>query len=284
MKPLLVTVTGHRTNTLKHQLMHYKNEIKDAFIVAYEHENSDKSTKEEVEEIAKEQGFKIHTVRTHRPFDWEQVTNIYNEIKDKYPDDWWIISDDDELQIYWEPIEDLIQDCEKHGWEYVSGGFVDRIGLEGTFPEINPESNLWETFPVAAFFRYPLSKACPNKTCLAKGRIKVSNGQHYIKEGQNVVWGAKGWLHPKRYPVNRNFVQVHHFKWDDTVFQRLLDVANVKQKYAYSEEYQLMYDSIKNNNFRIDINNSNFFAMNIPEKNYQAYTHWGRLKNLILHI
>ena len=284
MKPLLFTVTGHRTNTLKHQLMHYKNEIKDAFIVAYEHENSDKSTKEEVEEIAKEQGFKIHTVRTHRPFDWEQVTNIYNEIKDKYPDDWWIISDDDELQIYWEPIEDLIQDCEKHGWEYVSGGFVDRIGLEGTFPEINPESNLWETFPVAAFFRYPLSKACPNKTCLAKGRIKVSNGQHYIKEGQNVVWGTKGWLHPKRYPVNRNFVQVHHFKWDDTVFQRLLDVANVKQKYAYSEEYQLMYDSIKNNNFRIDINNSNFFAMNIPEKNYQAYTHWGRLKNLILHI
>lgn len=116
MKPLLVTVTGHRSNTLKHQLMHYKNDIKDAFIVAYEHENSDKSIRDEVEQIAKETGFKIHTVRTHRPFDWEQVTNIYNEIKDKYPDDWWIVSDDDELQVYWEPIEDLIQDCDKHGW------------------------------------------------------------------------------------------------------------------------------------------------------------------------
>lgn len=284
MKPLLVTVTGHRSNTLKHQLMHYKNDIKDAFIVAYEHENSDKSIRDEVEQIAKETGFKIHTVRTHRPFDWEQVTNIYNEIKDKYPDDWWIVSDDDELQVYWEPIEDLIQDCDKHGWEYVSGGFVDRIGQEGTFPEIKPDSNLWELFPVASFFRYPLSKACPNKTCLSKGRIKLSNGQHYIMEGQNTVWGSRGWLHPQRYPINRNLVQVHHFKWDDTVFQRLLDVANVKQKYAYSEEYQLMYDSIKSNNFRIDINNPNFFAMNIPEKNYQAYKHWGRLKNIILHI
>ena len=49
MKPLLVTVTGHRTNTLAHQLNHYKDEIRDAFIVVYEHENSDKTTKAEVE-------------------------------------------------------------------------------------------------------------------------------------------------------------------------------------------------------------------------------------------
>ena len=284
MKPLLVTVTGHRTNTLAHQLNHYKDEIRDAFIVVYEHENSDKTTKEEVEDIAKKKGFKIHTVRTHRPFDWEEVTRIYNEIKDLYPNEWWIVADDDELQLYWEPIEDLIDDCEKHGWEYVSGGFVDRIGPDGTFPEIKPDSNLWELFPIASFFRYPLSKACPNKTCLAKGRIKVSNGQHYIMEGQNVVWGTKGWLHPKRYPINRNLVQVHHFKWDQTVFQRLLDVAQIKQDYAYSSEYQMMYDAIKDNNFKIDINNPNFHTDVVPKPDYYSYRKWGYLKNLILHV
>lgn len=284
MKPILVTVTGHRTNTLKHQLNHYKNDVKDAFIVVYEHENSNKSTKDEVEQIAKEEGFNIHTVRTHRPFDWEQVTNIYNEIKNIYPNDWWIIADDDELQLYWEPIEDLIQDCDKHGWEYVSGGFVDRIGPYGTFPEIKPDSNLWELFPIASFFRHPLSKACPNKTCLAKGHIKLSNGQHYIMEGQNTVWGTKGWLHPKRYPINRNLVQVHHFKWDQSVFQRLLDVAQINQKYSYSHEYQLMYEAIKNNNFQIDLHNPEFHAQYSPNPVYSEYLKWNHLKNLILHI
>lgn len=284
MKPILVTVTGHRTNTLKHQLRHYKNDVRDAYIIVYEHENSNKSTKDEVEAIAKEEGFKIHTVRTHRPFDWEEVTRIYNEIKDLYPNDWWLIADDDELQLYWEPIEELIEDCEKHGWEYVSGGFVDRIGLDGTFPEIKPDSNLWQLFPIASFFRQPLSKACPNKTCLAKGRIRVSNGQHYIMEGKNVVWGTRGWLHPKRYPINRNLVQVHHFKWDNTVFQRLLDVANIKQDYAYSNEYQIMYNAIKDNNFKIDISNPIFCSMEIDRPDYFAYSKWGHLKNKILHL
>ena len=41
--------------------------------------------------------------------------NLLNEVKDLYPNDWWQIADDDELQLYWEPIEDLIKDCEKHG-------------------------------------------------------------------------------------------------------------------------------------------------------------------------
>ena len=205
-------------------------------------------------------------------------------VKDLYPNDWWQIADDDELQLYWEPIEDLIKDCEKHGWEYVSGGFIDRIGLEGTFPQIQPDSNLWELFPVACFFRYHLSKACPNKTCLAKGKIKVSKGQHYIMEGSNVIYGTASWSHPKRYPIYRNFVQVHHFKWDYTVFQRLLDVANVKQEYAYSSEYQLMYDAIKENNFRIDIKNPQFHSMHIPKPDYFSYEKWGKLKNLILHI
>jgi hypothetical protein len=129
MKPLLVTVAGHRTNTLKHQLNYYKDKIRDAFIVVYEHENSDKKKSEEINEIVKEFGFKIHTIRTHRPFDWEKVTNIYNEIKMNYPNDWWIISDDDELQVYWKPIEDIINDCEKNGWQFVTGGFVELVGL-----------------------------------------------------------------------------------------------------------------------------------------------------------
>ena len=83
---------------------------------------------------------------------------------------------------------------------------------------------------------------------------------------------------------SRNLVQVHHFKWDQTVFQRLLDVAQIEQDYAYSSEYQMMYDAIKDNNFKIDINNPNFHTDVVPKPDYYSYIKWGYLKNLILHV
>ena len=50
------------------------------------------------------------------------------------PNDWWIVSDDDEIQIYPKPIEEMIDECEEKGWEFIT---VDSwIGLErmGVFP------------------------------------------------------------------------------------------------------------------------------------------------------
>ena len=29
------------------------------------------------------------------------------------PDDWWIVADDDELQLYSKPIETIVQECEE---------------------------------------------------------------------------------------------------------------------------------------------------------------------------
>ena len=44
------------------------------------------------------------------------------------PYDWWIVSDDDEIQIYPKPIDEMIDECEIAGWEFITGGFLDRIG------------------------------------------------------------------------------------------------------------------------------------------------------------
>ena len=93
------------------------------------------------------------------PFNWEKVTEYYNEVKLLKPNDWWIVADDDELQLYSKPIETIVQECEEFGYEFVTGGFVDRIGDNGDFPKITKESNIWEEMPEAGFFRYPLSKS-----------------------------------------------------------------------------------------------------------------------------
>jgi hypothetical protein len=284
MKPKLITVTGHRTNTLRHQLNHYKDKVSDAFIVVYENADSPKNLTDEIKEITKEFGLGIHSVKIHRPFDWVEVTNQYNITKNLFPNDWWLVADDDELQVYWKDIEDIITECEENGWKYVSGGFVDRIGATGNFPEIERDSNLWKLFPVAGFFRYPMSGACPNKVTLCKGNIELTSGQHYIRENNKNIYGPAGWNHPWRYPIRQNFVQVHHFKWDNTVLERLIDVVKVEKDYSYSHEYRRMYEMIAKSNFKIDINNKNFFCQFSPEPNYEDYKFWKKLTNIILHI
>jgi hypothetical protein len=284
MKPKLVTVTGHRTNTLRHQLNHYKDKVSDAFIVVYENADSPKNLADEIKEITKEFGLGIHSVKTHRPFDWGEVTNQYNITKNLFPDDWWLVADDDELQVYWKDIEDIIAECEENHWKYVSGGFVDRIGATGNFPEIERDSNLWKLFPVAGFFRYPMSGACPNKVTLCKGNIELTSGQHYIRENNKNIYGPTGWNHPWRYPIRQNFVQVHHFKWDSTVLDRLIAIAKVNKDYSYSNEYKRMYEMIAKSGFKININDTNLFCQFSPEPNYEDYKFWRKLTNIILHI
>lgn len=284
MKPILVTVAGSRSNTLAHQLQHYAPLTSGAFIVIYQHEKTSNQTCEEIRDIAKQFGAEIYAVRTHRPYDWEQVTRLYNEVKNQFPDSWWLVADDDELQVYWDEPQNIIRDCDQNGWKYVTGGFIDRIGQNGVFPKIEPDSNLWELFPVAGFFRYPLSRACPNKVTLCKGSIQVTNGQHYVRIDGKDQYGPKGWQHPWRYPVYKEFVQVHHFKWDETAAERIKAVAEVNQSYSFSDEYRKMYDAIRERNFRIDVENPQYGCQHMQKNDYWEYRLWKKLTNLILHV
>ena len=281
----LVTVTGSRTNTLQHMLNHYNDLVDEIYIVVYEWDGF--STYDAVSEIVKKfPKAQIVKRAIKEKFNWEYVTQLYNETKLLHPNDWWVVSDDDEFHIYPKPIKELISDCEKNGWEFVTGGFIDRIGENGEFPQINEHTNIWTQFPLAGFFRYPMSGACPNKVCIMKGNIKVSSGQHYaeFEDGTN-SWGTK---HLKRYPIGRGdgLIQVHHFKWDDTCVERIKAVADIKKEYAFSTEYQSMYKAIQWNNFKIDINNPNFMIEELLGKSYDFndYSKWNKLTKIITKI
>jgi hypothetical protein len=281
----LVTVTGSRTNTLHHMLNHYNDLVDEIYVVVYEWDGF--STYDIVYQIVKEFP-KVKIVRREikEKFNWEYVTQLYNETKLLHPNDWWVVSDDDEFHIYPKPIRELISDCEENDWEFVTGGFIDRIGENGEFPQINKHTNIWTQFPLAGFFRYPMSGACPNKVCIMKGFIKISSGQHYaeFKDGTN-SWGTK---HPKRYPIGRGegLIQVHHFKWDSTCVDRIKAVADIKKEYAFSTEYELMYNAIQWNNFKIDINNEEFSIekMTTQLSDFSDYSKWNRLSKKITKI
>jgi hypothetical protein len=219
-----------------------------------------------------------------RIFDWERVTYLYNKIKSEHPDDWWVIADVDEFQIYSKTIYEIVDECEENGWEFVTGGFLDRVGSNGTFPKIYENDSIWKQFPMVGFFRYPISNACPNKVTLCRGKIEICNGQHYAIIDGHTTWRWQGWNHPLRYPVDKNFTQVHHFKWDYSCKRRLKDVVNIKKDYAFSDEYKNMYDYLKNNNFKIDINNKNYYFENLPIFGYEYYRNWQQLTKKIISI
>ena len=278
--PNLVTVVGENTHILPHMLKHYENIIDKAYVCVYR-QNENDNILNEIEDL----GIEPFMVFTEDKYNWNRVTEIYNTVKQTKPNDWWIVADDDELQVYPDDIDTIIKDCERYGYDFVTGGFLDRIGIDGIFPEVTRDTNIHKAFPMAGYFRYPMSKACTNKVTLMKGYQDVTSGQHYalFKDGTN-SWGSG---HPKRMPVNEVFVQVHHFKWDQTCIERIKKVADNKKEYSFSDEYRVMYESIKDSNWKINVNNPEYLVENLKNFHYidyNDYTNWSVLKNKIVAI
>ena len=276
----LVTVVGQNTHILPHMLKHYENKVDKIYVVVYRQHDND-GILEEVEEL----GIKPFWIVTDKKYHWERVTDIYNTVRAKKPNDWWIISDDDELQVYPTDIEDIIKTCEKRNKTFATGGFLDRIGENGNFPLVTRETDIHKAYPNAGFFRYPMSGACPNKVTLAKGFQKITSGQHYalFEDGQN-SWGNK---HPLRLEVEECFTQVHHFKWDSTCVDRIKLVADNNKKYSYSEEYKKMYDAIKDSQWKINIKKTEYLVEKLKDFtyiNYNDYSKWKHLTKLIINI
>ena len=276
----LVTVVGRNTHILPHMLKHYEGKVDKMYVAVYRQDEND-GVLEEVLDL----GIKPCIVTTEEKYNWERVTALYNYIKRTKPNDWWIVSDDDELQVYPYEISDIIKECEKYNFDFVTGGFLDRIGPDGIFPEVTRDTDIHSAFPYAGFFRYPMSKACPNKVTLMKGFQDVCSGQHYatFKDGTN-SWGKE---HPKRMPIEEVFTQVHHFKWDSTCVERIKEVADINKPYAYSEEYKTMYDAIRVFDWKIDICNPEFKVEklnNFSYIDYMDYTKWNLLRDKIVTI
>ena len=276
----LVTVTGSRTNTLWHMLSYYKDRVDEIYVVVYEWDGF--STYDDVLAITKQfPNVRIVDRVVAEKYNWEMVTTLYNKTKMLHPNDWWVVADDDEFHKYSKDLYEIVSDCDKNGWELVRGGFIDRIGENGTFPEIDNDEDIFEQFPLAGFFRYPLSGACPNKICILKGHIELTPGQHYAKIDGHTTWKWQGWNHPLIAPVNEYNVQVHHFKWDSTCIERIKAVADIKQLYSYSDEYKKMYQALRSNNFEIDITDSRFM---IEHTGFWGYNQWNKLFKIILSI
>lgn len=279
MKLNLVTVVGNNITMLPHMIKHYQNMVDEIYVVVYR-QNENDTILSDIEKL----GIKPYKVVVEPKYNWERVTELYNEVKQTNPNDWWIVSDDDEFHIYPKPIKEMIGECEENGWEFITGGFIDRIGEGGTFPLVTNKSDIWKEFPLGGFFRYPMSGAMPNKCCVMKGSVDVTPGQHFAVIGDTDTWRERGWNHPKRYPIEKGFIQVHHFKWDSTCIERIKEVSKTKKDYTYWREYREMFIRLKRNKFLVDINEKDYYIDSIGTYDYSDYKHWPDLTQKIVEI
>jgi hypothetical protein len=278
-----LTVIGHGTNLLPHYINHYINHVDEINIVVYCSELFPNLESEIREIIKKFNGVKIIKIVRDRVFDWNKVTSLYNLVTNKSPNDWFVISDIDEFHLYSNNLRDIILRCEDNGYQLVRGGFIDRIGPDGEFSELQSDTSIWEQYPNAGFFRYPMSRANPNKICIMKGGVELTSGQHYAKIDGHTTWRWQGWDHPLISPVDS--VQVHHFKWDSTAIQRVKDVANLKQDYAFSTEYETMFMALIKTKFKIDIAKKEYmFELGLTEPEFDRYKNWHKLFKTIKSI
>jgi hypothetical protein len=279
----LVTVIGHGSNLIPHFINHYETKVDEINMVVYVSDVNPNLEEEVYEKVNNHPKVKIVSVVKDRIFDWNRVTELYNQTKMRYPNDWWVVADIDEFHVYLNPVKFIVDDCEKNGYELVRGGFIDRIGPDGEFVELEDNKYIWEQFPNAGFFRYPMSSACPNKVCIMKGHIEITSGQHYAKIGGQTTWKWQGWNHP--LISSHHSVQVHHFKWDKTSIDRIKSVALIKQVYALSEEYDKMYKELSKTKFKIDLENKDYmFESNQVRPKYDEYRNWNKLYKKIISI
>jgi hypothetical protein len=279
----VLSVIGHGVNLIPHFIDHYSKYVDEIQFVVYQSPIHPTLINDVKEAIKDHKHVKIVKTIENTEFDWGKVTALYNLMKSKNPNDWWVIADIDEFHLY--PNDDLkilITNCNKYGWDLVWGGFIDRIGPEGTFSTLEPNTNIFNQYPNAGFFRYPMSKACPNKVCVMKGYIELTDGQHYAKIDGHTTWKWQGWNHPLINP--HSYIQVHHFKWDSSSIERIKAVADVKQSYSYSDEYKLMYDRIRKSKFKIDLTNPDYMFETCTKSQFGYYKQWNKLIKKIITI
>jgi hypothetical protein len=282
----LITVIGHGTNLLPHFIEHYQKHVDEIIIAIYETDLYP-TLSDDINNIIKNyDNVSIGITIKERVFDWEKVTQLYNFIKSKNKNEWFVIADIDEFHLYpKDSLDKLIYDCQENNWDIVRGGFIDRIGKDGEFSELVSDESIWRQFPNAGFFRYEMSRACPNKICIIKGYVDITSGQHYAKINDHTTWRWQGWSHPLIAPIETHSVQVHHFKWDSTSIDRVLDVANLKEEYAFSDEYFKMYKELKKTNFKIDLTKPEYmFETNLVKSEYSGYKNWNKLIKKIISI
>jgi hypothetical protein len=203
----MTTVVGNHLVVFEHMLRHYKDSGIDSLLVNIHLDKHEDELYRNVRRIALRYHADIVAVFVGK---WLQSVNpyLYQHTLSQAPNDWFLLADTDELQVYSSTVHAVIETAHNKGYDYIDGFFIDRLSADGRFPSVSRNTNLWNRFPLAGAVTFPLLRANVMKVVAAKGWVKISGGQHHAYNGRGC-------------PRSLHLIPVHHFKWTSGILERL---------------------------------------------------------------
>lgn len=263
MRIHLITVVGAYVDVLHATLAHYQALGVDETTIQLMLNAEDDALAVETYAIAARLGCRV-TTAVRGP--WLALQErVWRDSMRAHPDEWCLLADQDELQVYPDDLRSLLAYCDRKGYEYITGAFVDRIAADGGFPPLRPDVSLVAQFPLGGFLSWPLLGSDPRKVVAAKGRVPLVRGQHLARSGVPC-------------PIDELFVPVHHFKWTAGVVERLrARVAlcrNTGESHGVESERFLAYHARQGG--RIDLTDARFLIAPCEP----SYPHWPRVTGM----
>jgi len=170
--------------------------------------------------------------------------------------DWIVWVDSDEFQLYPKPLPAIIKELEAHNIDFLRGVLIDRVGPEGTLPAFNPARPIWQQYPLACTITRHIAGGTTYKVALARGWLQVTFGHHLpaIMETGNAPPLRQASAARRALKTLKTHVQVHHFKWESGVIDRLREriTPQMKADHAHWVESQRLLNYFKANNLRFN--------------------------------
>jgi hypothetical protein len=145
-----------------------------------------------------------------RPFNSSVLREHHDRLQDLHtrPGDWIVWADIDEFQIYPGQFKSLLQLAESLEIDYFRGYWVDRVAGDGKLKTFDPAQSIWAQFPRQCNLSNTLPVGISQKVTCARQSIRVGRGNHYPVNEESLCYYSEP-------------VEVHHFKWDASVVDRL---------------------------------------------------------------
>jgi hypothetical protein len=261
----LVTLVGSHVKQLPYMLDHYRKIGVKSFIVNVHAHSPDDPVLSEARQIVGDFGCEIANVIVES---WSAAVHqgAYHRFRSGEASDWFLIADQDEFQVYPGDLFNIIEECEREGYEYIRGCFIDRIAADGSFPELHLDKPIEDQFPLGCIFTYRILGGAPLKVVAAKRNVMLGPGNHHPMNGIGC-------------PITDCFVQVHHYKWVREIVSRLEDLANSELDMPeYKSECRKFVEYYRANDGRIDIADPELLVSECKPE----YKYWEQIKEAVL--
>jgi len=270
----LVVFAGYRRNILYHALKYYQEFVDDIFLVVHP-DDSDPEFMPWIQDIVDRLGIKIHSTLGSRRCDWNFHTASMYDIRQQRPDEWWVLTDDDELQVYPMPLREILKEANKYKFTHMLGAHLDRVGEDGNLVEIELDSDLDQSCPNAGVLGAFLGHT-PHKVVVCKGFVKTCSGQHFAEAPYAFNPRRRARLQPNRaaFPQSRAFTQVHHFKWGHNLPTIVGEIVETVDSMPFNEGISQLKKYLDSTGNRIDLMDERCKWVRTASSNFSDYPHW----------